>query len=87
VTAGSADGAGADRGVDDAILVDARGLRCPWPVLRLARAAREQPAGARIRILADDPAAPREIAALVAERGWSIDGAAEAGGETLIVTR
>jgi tRNA 2-thiouridine synthesizing protein A len=42
-------------------LVDARGMRCPWPVIRLARAARE---------MADDPIAPGEIAAICGERGW-----------------
>jgi len=57
----------------DEILVDARGLRCPWPVLRLAKAMRERPGSARVRILADDPAAPDEIAALAAERGWRIE--------------
>ena len=51
-----------------AALVDARGLRCPWPALRLARAVRE--GAASVRIVADDPAAPREITALAAERGW-----------------
>jgi tRNA 2-thiouridine synthesizing protein A len=52
------------------IEVDARGLRCPWPALRLARAVRQ---GARnVRLRADDPAAPREIAALAAERGWQL---------------
>lgn len=48
-------------------LVDARGMRCPWPALRLARAMRERREAV---IVADDPAAPREIAALAAERGW-----------------
>jgi tRNA 2-thiouridine synthesizing protein A len=49
--------------------VDARGMRCPWPVLRLARAMR----GAdRVTILADDPAAPAELAALAAAQGWTI---------------
>jgi len=50
-------------------LVDARGLRCPWPALRLARAMRER---GDALILADDPAAPREIAMLAAERGWTV---------------
>ncbi len=49
--------------------VDARGLRCPWPVLRLARALRTADA---VTILADDPAAPGEIAAFAAARGWAI---------------
>ena len=53
-----------------ATLVDARGMRCPWPVLRLARAMRE---GGPVRLLADDPAAAREIAAIATERGWRVD--------------
>lgn len=43
--------------------VDARGLRCPWPVLRAARALREADC---VEVLADDPAAARELAALAA---------------------
>ena len=42
------------------VTVDARGLRCPWPVLRLARAMRSTDSAT---IIADDPAAPGEIAA------------------------
>lgn len=61
-------------------LVDARGMRCPWPALRLAKAMR---AATRVRILADDPAAPREIAALAAQHGWHV---AE-DGQALVVTR
>jgi tRNA 2-thiouridine synthesizing protein A len=49
--------------------VDARGMRCPWPVLRLARAMRGADA---VTILADDPAAPGEIAALAAAQGWTL---------------
>lgn len=52
-------------------LVDARGLLCPWPVLRLARAARELKTGT-IRISTDDPNAGREISELCGERGWKI---------------
>ena len=48
------------------VVVDARGMRCPWPALRLARAMR----GARdVLLLADDPQAGREAAALAAEHG------------------
>ena len=53
------------------LLVDARGMRCPWPVLRLAKAMRGRPGGI-VRLLADDPAAAREVAALAAEHGWSV---------------
>ena len=55
------------------VLVDARGLLCPWPVLRLSRAARQLTGGeGEIRLLADDPSAGREIAELCRERGWAL---------------
>jgi tRNA 2-thiouridine synthesizing protein A len=61
--------------------VDARGLRCPWPALRLARAMRQ---GARqVRLRADDPLAPQEIAALAAECGWQM----QRDGEDYLVRR
>jgi len=47
--------------------VDARGMRCPWPALRLAKAMREADA---VAILADDPRAPGELAALARNNGW-----------------
>ncbi|MCG2840252.1 sulfurtransferase TusA family protein [Sandaracinobacter sp. RS1-74] len=56
--------------------VEARGLRCPLPALRLARAVREGGAG-DYELRADDPAAERDIPALCAERGWAL---LEAGG-------
>jgi tRNA 2-thiouridine synthesizing protein A len=48
-------------------IIDARGLRCPWPVLRLAKALREGAGG--VTIVADDPIAPDEIASFARERG------------------
>jgi tRNA 2-thiouridine synthesizing protein A len=52
----------------DARLLDLRGLRCPWPALRVARALREEQTP--VLAVADDPAAAKEIAALAAETGW-----------------
>jgi tRNA 2-thiouridine synthesizing protein A len=43
------------------ILVDARGHRCPVPTLRLRRALETAPAGARVRLLADDPMARIDV--------------------------
>lgn len=51
------------------ILLDARGLQCPLPALRLARHVRERGSG-RYRLLTDDPAAAVDIPALCRERGW-----------------
>lgn len=45
------------------IEVDARGLRCPLPVIRLAAAAQDAPAGTRIVVLTSDPAARHDIPA------------------------
>jgi tRNA 2-thiouridine synthesizing protein A len=53
-------------------LLDLRGLRCPWPALRVARAIREAKEGAVILAVADDPAATREITAVADERGWGV---------------
>ena len=48
------------------VTVDARGLRCPWPVLRLDRALRDG-AGV-VDLLSDDAAAAGEVTAYAAER-------------------
>ena len=45
------------------IEVDARGLRCPLPVIRLAAAAQDAPAGTRIVVVTSDPAARHDIPA------------------------
>ncbi|MGE4429262.1 MAG: sulfurtransferase TusA family protein [Sphingobium sp.] len=55
-------------GEDPPFEVDARGMRCPWPVLRAAKAMRVH---AALLIRADDPIAATELEALAAERGWS----------------
>ncbi len=50
-------------------LIDARGLKCPWPVLRAARAMRE---GNAVVLLADDPVARTDVPALAQIHGWSL---------------
>lgn len=51
-------------------LLDLRGMRCPWPALRVGRALRE--GDAPVLAVADDAAAPGEIAAVAAARDWSV---------------
>ena len=53
----------------DEILVDARGHRCPVPTLKLRRALEAAPAGARLRLLADDPLARIDVPHFAAEAG------------------
>ena len=52
------------------LVVDARGMRCPWPALRLARAMRDT---ADVLLIADDPQAGREVTALATEHGWLVE--------------
>lgn len=61
------------------IEVDARGLRCPLPVIRLAEAARDAPAGSSVIVLATDPAARYDIAAWCRMRGHELAEMAEVG--------
>jgi tRNA 2-thiouridine synthesizing protein A len=57
-------------------VIDARGLKCPWPVLRAARAMREAD---EILLLADDPVALTDVPALAKAHGWAIELADEDG--------
>ena len=50
-------------GTEPTVVVDARGLRCPLPVIRLAQAALGKPAGTMIEVWATDPAARADIPA------------------------
>ncbi len=51
-------------------LVDARGLKCPWPVLRAARAMRE---AREVVLLTDDPVALVDVPALAVTNGWALN--------------
>jgi len=55
-------------------LVDARGLRCPIPVLRLARLAKDAPEGAELELWATDPAAEPDVRAWARMRGHEVVG-------------
>ena len=54
------------------VSVDARGLRCPLPIIRLASAARGAPAGTVIEVLSTDPAAEPDVAAWCRMRGHDL---------------
>jgi tRNA 2-thiouridine synthesizing protein A len=62
-------------------LLDARGLKCPLPVLKARRALKALPAGAVLEVLADDPAAPADFRAFCKTAGYRLQEAAnDAGG-------
>jgi TusA-related sulfurtransferase len=54
------------------LVVDARGLYCPIPVLRLAKAFRGAPAGVVGRLLATDPASVEDVNVFCRERGHNL---------------
>lgn len=47
--------------------IDARGMRCPWPAIRLARALRD--GATMVEIEADDPRAAGELASAASAVG------------------
>ncbi len=60
-------------------LVDARGTRCPVPVVRVARVARDLAPGSTVVLLADDVAARSDVPAWARMRGHAVELADEDG--------
>ncbi|MGF1544306.1 MAG: sulfurtransferase TusA family protein [Parvularculaceae bacterium] len=72
----------------DIVEIDARGLRCPMPVVKLEAALRRLGPAARVRILADDPVAPVDIPHASLEAGCIAERLPDAGGACVfLVTR
>lgn len=68
-----------------ALLIDALGLRCPEPLLRLRTAMREHPQQRQFVVLADDPMAPVDLGAFCARFGHSL--VQDPGGQRFEVSR
>ena len=77
---GSPDAAG--HAPDDVDVVDARGQRCPLPVIRLARLVRDDPTPRVVTVLATDPAAAHDVPAWCRMRGHRFAGAHDRGDHT-----
>jgi len=69
------------------VVVDARGLRCPMPVIRLAREAAARPPGTTIEVLATDPAARHDVPAWARMRGHAMVAAREDDGVLRLTVR
>jgi tRNA 2-thiouridine synthesizing protein A len=59
--------------------VDARGERCPVPVVMAARATQGLPRGSVVEVIADDPVAAVDIPAWAWMRGHAVDAVEKAG--------
>ncbi len=60
--------------MNDPVVVDARGLRCPLPVIRLAQAAADLPSGTELVVRSTDPAAAHDVPAWARMRGHEVIG-------------
>lgn len=58
----------------DVVELDCRGMLCPMPVIRLAKAARSAADGTVIVLRADDPAARTDVPAWCRMRGQELVG-------------
>jgi tRNA 2-thiouridine synthesizing protein A len=53
-------------------MLDVQGLSCPLPVLKANKALRSLPAGARLVVLATDPASVKDFRAYTQETGHAL---------------
>jgi tRNA 2-thiouridine synthesizing protein A len=53
-------------------MLDVQGQRCPLPVLKANKALRGLPAGARLVVLATDPASVKDFSAYAKETGHAL---------------
>ncbi|MDO9709943.1 sulfurtransferase TusA family protein [Paracraurococcus lichenis] len=68
-------------------LLDVQGLTCPLPVLKANKALRGLPAGARLTVLATDPASVKDFSAFCQETGHELVSFAEDAGVYRFVLR
>ncbi len=57
---------------DPALTLDCRGMRCPRPIIEIARRIGEVSVGEVVELLADDPAAAPDLAAWCRMRGQQL---------------
>jgi len=67
--------------------LDARGLACPLPAVMARRALADVPPGGALIVLATDPEAPIDVAAVAADAGCGFAAEREPGGWRLTLRR
>ena len=60
-------------------ILDAKGLRCPLPVLKARKTLKDLPAGSMLRVLATDPGAVKDFEAFCKTTGHRLVSASQAG--------
>ncbi|WP_424966837.1 sulfurtransferase TusA family protein [Dinoroseobacter sp. S375] len=69
------------------IELDARGLLCPLPVLKVRKRLKSLPSGTELHLLADDPAAIVDVPHYCAESGHALLRQSDEGDAQLYVIR
>jgi tRNA 2-thiouridine synthesizing protein A len=69
------------------VTVDTRGLRCPLPILKVRKAAREVASGIDIEVLATDPGTEQDLKDFCAASGFMFLSAEHIGGVLRAVIR
>jgi TusA-related sulfurtransferase len=59
------------------LVIDCRGMRCPLPVIELARRIEEVAVGGIVAVVADDPAAAADVPAWCRMRGHEYVGSGD----------
>ena len=67
--------------------LDARGLACPLPAVKARGALARVPPGAALIVLATDPEAPIDVAAVAADAGCSFVAVPDRGGWRMTLRR
>ncbi len=70
---------------DSSETLDTLGLLCPLPVLKARKRLKSMPAGALLRVLADDPAAIIDVPHFCAESGHLLISQEDANGHQVYV--
>ena len=71
----------------DTILLDAKGLKCPMPIVRTAQAMKNLASGQLLEVLATDPGAVADFAAWSRSTGHAIVASSVEGGVYRFVVR
>lgn len=65
--------------MSEPVLLDAKGLKCPLPVLKARKAMRALPTGGVLRVLATDPGAAKDFAHFCKTTGHQLLASSEEG--------
>jgi len=66
--------------MSEPVILDAKGLKCPLPVLKARKAMRALPPGGVLRVLATDPGAAKDFAHFCETTGFELLASSAEGG-------